>query len=62
MRFSSGYLTFIEVRKPVIETRTFYETKGRFSLFEVNSLRGGKKYLYFDSGVKDIRPLIMTIK
>ena len=42
MRFSSGYLTFIEVRKPVIETKTFYETKGRFSLVEVNSLRGGR--------------------
>ena len=42
MRFSSGYLTFIEVRKPVIETKTFYETKGRFSLVEVNSLSGGR--------------------
>ena len=46
MRFSSGYLTFIEVRKPVIETKTFYETKGRFSLVEVNSLRGGGRSIY----------------
>ena len=54
MRFSSGYPTFIEVRKPVIETKTFYQTKGRFSLVEVNSLREGRKSLYFYSGVKDI--------
>ena len=38
----------------MIETKTFYQTKGRFSLVEVNSLREGRKTLYFYSGVKDI--------
>ena len=38
----------------MIETEIFYQTKGRFSLVEVNSLRGGRKSLYFYSGVKDI--------
>ena len=38
----------------MIETKTFHQTKGRFSPVEVNSLRKGRKSLYFYSGVKDI--------